>query len=171
MQSDRGPRINHMIRVPEVRLIDDLGEQVGVVSTQRALDMAFEAGLDLVEVSPFDKPPVCKILDYGKYKYDKQKKNRQAKAKAHQRHRREIRLRPRTEEHDFETKMKKAKEFLEAGDMVQFTIWFKGREINFIDSGAEMLNRAIALLDELGKPDTPPARVGNKVTVSISPRK
>lgn len=134
-------RINHRIRVPQVRLIDENGNQVGVVATGEALKRAIEATLDLVEVSGNASPPVCRIMDYGKFKYEKAKKQKEAKKKQHVVHLKEIKLHPKTDDHDFEFKMKHARDFLVRGDRVKVTVVFRGREITHQEFGREILDR------------------------------
>ena len=119
-------RVNHMIRVPEVRVINSDGEQLGVMATDKAREIADEQGLDLVEVSPTASPPVCRIIDYGKFKYEKAKRARQSKKKQHTIHVKEIKLRPKTEEHDYQFKKRHAEEFLEKFFKVKFTMIFRG---------------------------------------------
>src|SRR3982750_2013694 len=131
-------RINERIRVPQVRLIDEKGEQVGVVPTQQALAMARERGLDLMEVSPNAQPPVCKICDYGKFKYEKKKKEHQARKKQTVIKVKEVQLRPQTEEHDLDYKFKNVRQFLQDGDKAKITIMFRGREITYVDQGFKM---------------------------------
>jgi len=130
-EDDRGKslRINERIRLSPVRLIGEDNEQVGVIETDKAMAMAKEAGLDLVEVSPNSRPPVCRIMDYGKWKYQQKKKEAKAKAHSKQSELKEVRLRPGTDEHDLQIKMDRAKDFLEEGHKVQFTMMFRGRQM------------------------------------------
>lgn len=141
-------RINHHIRVPNVRLIDDEGEQLGIVETPKALSIAQDKGLDLVEVAPNSKPPVCKILDYGKFKYQEQKKKAEAKKNRVQISLKEIRVRYRTDSGDLETKLNRARQFLAEGDKVKFSMRFRGREIVYGELGQKVLvNIAKSLKD------------------------
>ena len=134
-----------------------------------ALDMARQAGLDLVEVAPTSKPPVCRIMDYGKFKYDQKKKDHKAKVKQHQIVLKEVRLRPKIEEHDRATKMKRARQFLEKGAKVQFTMLFRGREMAHRDLALEMFKEIVTELEDLGKVESPPQRQGRRITMVISP--
>src|SRR5580700_6942564 len=142
-------RINERIRVPEVRLIDEIGTQVGVVATREALQMARDRGLDLMEVSPNANPPVCKICDYGKFKYEKKKKEAQARKKQTVIKVKEIQLRPQTEEHDLDYKFKNARQFLDDGDKVKITIMFRGREVAYSDQGYKMMKQLAELVKDL----------------------
>lgn len=141
-------RINNQIRIPEVRLIDDNGEQRGIVSTQEALQMAIDAGLDLVEVAPNAKPPVCKILDYGKYKYEQEKKLREARKNQTQIKLKEIRMQPKIEKHDLAFKTKHVAEFLGEGNKVKVTIRFRGRELAHTELGKVVLDRVLDILEQ-----------------------
>jgi len=159
----RGPRrpaqipdyelvINERIRAPKVLLIDDEGNKVGVMMTRDALDRAREASLDLVEVAPSADPPVARIMDYGKYLYIQQKKARETKKKTSTSQLKEIKLRTKTEDHDLQTKMKKAKEFLENGDKVKIRIMYRGREMAHQELGWEMLEKVHKELEDYGQP-------------------
>ncbi|MCK5157498.1 MAG: translation initiation factor IF-3 [Spirochaetales bacterium] len=141
-------RLNNQIRVPEVRLIDDQGEQRGVVPIQEALTLAADTGLDLVEVSPNANPPVCKILDYGKFKYEQEKKMREAKKKQTQVKLKEIRMQPKIEKHDLQFKTKHVIEFLSEGNKVKVTIRFRGRELAHTELGRVVLDKVLVILDE-----------------------
>ncbi|MBI2500217.1 MAG: translation initiation factor IF-3 [Deltaproteobacteria bacterium] len=133
------PRVNYRIRVPEVRLIGSGGEPLGIMKTQEALLRAEEAGLDLVEISPTAKPPVCKILDYGKYKYTQKKKAHDAKKKQVIIHLKEVKMRPATDEHDFQFKVRHLKRFLEEGNKAKVTIVFRGREMAYTGQGHNLM--------------------------------
>jgi translation initiation factor IF-3 len=137
-----------MIRVPNVRVISHDGEQIGVISTKEAITRAQEAGLDLIEISPSASPPVCKIGDFGKYKYELAKKQKDAKKRQHIVHLKEIKMHPKTEQHDYSYRIKHAREFLENGDRVKVTIAFKGREMAYLDFGRKILARAAQDLEE-----------------------
>jgi translation initiation factor IF-3 len=142
--------MNERIRVREVRLIDAEGKQVGIVPTDEARRMAIEAGFDLVEVAPDGRPPVCKIMDYGKYKYEQKKKAHSGK-KVHHAKIKEVRLRPRTEDHDYGVKLRHAREFLEKGDKVQIILMYRGRELVHQEVGRALLERFIADLADLAR--------------------
>ena len=158
--------MNDRIRVREVRLIDAEGRQVGIVPTEDARRMAFEAGKDLVEVAPDARPPVCKIMDYGKYKYEQRKKH--TGHKVHHARLKEVRLRPKTEEHDYEVKLRHAKEFLEKGDKVQICLMFRGREIVHKDRGEALLQRFINDLQDLAKVERSGPYEGKRMTVLLT---
>jgi translation initiation factor IF-3 len=152
-----------------VRLVDENGNQVGVVPTRQALDMAREAGLDLVEVSPQAKPPVCKILDYGKYKFQLQKKASEARKNQQIVTVKEITIRPRTDDHDYDVKMKNARKFLERGDKVKFNLRFRGREMAHQDLGLEMMARIESDLQDVAKVDQKPRQEGRNMNMLLSP--
>jgi translation initiation factor IF-3 len=162
-------RRNDRIRVSPVRLIDENEEQAGVVSLSEAQARAREAGLDLVEVVPNATPPVCRILDYGKYKYDLAKKNRQAKAHRHETELKEVRIKtPKIDTHDLMIKVNRAKEFLLRGDRVQFSLRFRGRELAHIDEGQRIFNQIEEALEDCGKVDRS-RREGRRITMLIAP--
>ena len=164
-------RINFKIRCPEVRLIGDDGEQLGIMPTNDARKIAEDKGLDLVEVAPNAKPPVCKIMDYGKFKYREQKKEMAAKKKRTETETKELRIRYRTDKGDLQTKLKQARSFIENGDKVKFSMRFKGREAMYINVGVQKLNEItealsdIAIIDEQSKPQ------GNNIYVVYAPDK
>ena len=137
----RGPRVNERIRIREVRLIDDAGQQLGVMPTEKALELAREKGLDLVEVAPDSRPPVCKILDYSKFKYEEKKRKRESAKKQHKVITKEVRLRPKTGEHDYQVKIKHARRFLSKGYKVQVNVLFRGRERAHTDIARGHLDR------------------------------
>jgi translation initiation factor IF-3 len=161
-------RINDQIRVPSVRVITNEGEQLGIIPTDEALGVAREAGLDLVEVAPNEKPPVCRVMDYGKYKYQQRKKHHNGKV--HHTKIKEIRLRPKTGAHDVGFKVKQAKTFLESRDKVQVSVVFRGREIVHVDEGKRVINDVIQQLEEIGKLETPPMQQGRRIVCTIAPR-
>lgn len=165
------PRKNNEIRVREVRLIGANGEQVGIVPIQEALNQASLVGLDLVEISPNAKPPVCKIMDYGKYKFEKEKKAKEAKKKQKQIKLKEIKFSPVIGEHDYMFKLKKAIEFLENGDKVLFRLRFRGREILHRDKGYEVFERLKNDLQEYGNVEKLPKMEGRFLTMTFSPLK
>ncbi|MCD8493948.1 MAG: translation initiation factor IF-3 [Alphaproteobacteria bacterium] len=168
-RNDDGPRVNEQIRVPEVRLVGADGEMVGVIATREALVMAEEAGLDLVEVSPGAEPPVCKILDYGKYKYEQQKKANEARKKQKTVDVKEVKLRPGIEEHDYQVKLRNARRFLEDGDKVKVTLRFRGREMAHQDIGLSVLNRMKEDLGDLAKVDMDAKMEGRQAVMVLSP--
>jgi translation initiation factor IF-3 len=165
-----GPRINEAIRVPEVRLIDENGQNVGVVPHAEALERAVQAGLDLVEVSPDANPPVCKILDYGKYKYQTQKKA--AEARKHQKtvEIKEIKMRPAIDEHDYLVKMRSIKRFFEEGDKVKITLRFRGREMAHQQLGMDVLQRVKGDLETIAKVEAEPRLEGRQMVMVLAPR-
>jgi translation initiation factor IF-3 len=169
-QRDTGPRINDRIRAPEIRLIGAEGENLGVVTPSQALALAEEAGLDLVEISPNAAPPVCKIMDFGKYKYEVQKREAEARKKQHIIEIKEIKFRPNTDTHDYEVKMRNVMRFLEGGDKVKVTLRFRGREMAHQNIGAELLQRVAADVGEVGKVENMPKMEGRQMIMMIAPR-
>ena len=163
-------RVNRYIRVPEVRVIDDDGEQLGVMATEKALELAREQGLDLVEVSPTAKPPVCRIVDFGKYKYEKNKKLKESKKKQHTVQLKEIKLRPKIEEHDYQFKKRHAVEFLEKSHKVKFTIIFRGRELDHKELGARILKRLETELEPVGIVERGAQFEGRLMTMYMAPQ-
>lgn len=164
-------RINEKIRLPEVRLIDDAGNQHGVIAINVALEMAKEAGLDLVEVAPQANPPVCKILDYGKYKFEQEKKLRESKKKQKLVKMKEIRMQPKIEKHDLEFKAKHVKEFLEEGNKVKVTVRFRGRELAHTELGKVVLEKVMEAIDGTFNVDRPPQMEGRFMSMILSPKK
>jgi len=162
-------RINERIRVPQVRLIDEKGEQVGVVPTFQALQMARERGLDLMEVSPNAAPPVCKICDYGKFKYEKKKKEHEARKKQTVIKVKEVQLRPQTEEHDLNYKFKNIRTFLEEGDKAKITIMFRGREITYVDQGHKMMRQLAEMVKDIAIIEAFPKLEGKKLIMVLAP--
>lgn len=171
-QAQRGPqiRINQRIRVPEVRVIGDAGEMLGVMQTQEALRRAQERGLDLVEVNPKAEPPVCKILDFGKFKYDEKKKAREAKRKQTVVEIKEIKLRPKTDDHDLQFKTRAAHRFLEAGHKVKFTVRFRGREITHPEKAQEQLDWIVQQCEEIANVEVRPAMEQRTMTLLMAPK-
>ncbi|MFM1816977.1 MAG: hypothetical protein RLZ98_3672 [Pseudomonadota bacterium] len=165
-----GPRINDAIRVREVRLIDEQGENVGVVSRDDALERAVAANLDLVEVSPDAQPPVCKILDYGKFKYQEQKKAAEARKKQKTVEVKEIKLRPNINEHDYDVKMRSIKRFFEEGDKVKITMRFRGREMAHQNLGYDLLQKVKGELADLSKVESEPRLEGRQMVMVLAPR-
>ncbi len=162
-------RVNEQIRISPVRLIGANGEQVGVIPTAQALDMAREAQLDLVEVAPLERPPVCKIMDYGKFKFT-QKQKQKEKTKSHQQKLKEIRVRPKTGQHDIETKVNQARKFLQHKDKVLVYVLFKGREMQHIDEGRRIMQTVLEQLEELAKIEKPPTMEGKRMTAMLAPK-
>ncbi len=158
-----------MIRVPQVRVIDAEGNQLGVMATRDAMTTAEEAGLDLVEISATATPPVCRIMDYGKYKYQLSKKSKDAKKKQSVVLVKEMKLRGKTEEHDFQFKVRNIKKFLGEGNKVKVTIIFKGREITHTDLGMGMLKRVIEELKEVAVIEAPPKLEGRNMSMMVAP--
>jgi translation initiation factor IF-3 len=165
-----GPRINDQIRARDVRLIDENGQNVGVVSRFDALQRATDAGLDLVEISPDAEPPVCKILDYGKYKYQEQKK--QAEARKNQKivEIKEIKMRPGIDDHDYDVKMRAIKRFFEEGDKVKITLRFRGREMAHQHLGMEVLNRVKSETETVAKVESEPRFEGRQMVMVLAPK-
>ena len=162
-------RINERIEVPEVRLIDDAGQMVGVVSTAEALRRAEDLGLDLVEVSPSAEPPVCKILDYGKFKYESQKKANAARKKQRVIEVKEIKMRPNIDDNDYNIKMRKIHQFLEEGDKVKVTLRFRGRELAHQDLAMSLLERLRDEVGELAKVEQFPRMEGRQMVMVMAP--
>jgi translation initiation factor IF-3 len=163
-------RINKLIRVPQVRLIDTDGKQIGVVTIQEALQKAEEAGLDLVEISPNAVPPVCKIVDYGKYRYNVTKKEKESKKAQHQVKVKEIKVKPNIDSHDLETKTRQAKDFLLKGNKVKITCMFRGREMAHTEFGEKVINRMCELLSEVSQTESSPKQMGRIMTVVLAPK-
>ncbi|WP_317850390.1 translation initiation factor IF-3 [Roseovarius aestuarii] len=166
---DTGPRVNENIRSTEIRLIGADGDNVGVVSPEQALGMAEEAGLDLVEISPNANPPVCKIMDYGKYKYEQQKRESEARKKQKVIEVKEIKFRPNTDTHDYDVKMRNVTKFLENGDKVKITLRFRGREMAHQELGRELLERVAEDTKEIGKVEHMPKMEGRQMIMVIGP--
>ena len=158
-----------MIRVREVRVIDDEGQQLGVLPTSEALALAQEKGLDLVEVAANAVPPVCRILDYGQYKYELQKREREAKRKQKSQTFKEIRLRVKIDVNDLRTKLRRAGEFLDEGDRVKVTVQFRGREMSHANLGRDLLDRAAGILEEHGVVERPPLLEGRNMFIVMAP--
>lgn len=159
-----------MIDAPEIRVVGADGEMVGVLSVAEGIDLAEDAGLDLVEIAPNSDPPVCKVLDYGKYKYEEQKRRNEARKKQKTIEVKEIKMRPGIDTHDYETKMKAARKFLGNGDKVKFTIRFRGREMAHQQLGMDVLNRVRVGLEELVKLEQFPKMEGRMMTMVVAPK-
>jgi translation initiation factor IF-3 len=153
-----------------VRVIGDDGEQVGILSTREALQMAQERGLDLVEVSPTARPPVCRIMDYGKFKYEQSKRERVARKKQHVVHLKEVKLRPKIEDHDYATKLRLAREFLGEKDKVKFTVTFRGREVAHPERGRSLLEKVLTELADVASAETVVRAEGRMLTVTLLPK-
>jgi len=166
---DTGPRVNDRIRAPEIRLIGAEGENVGVVSPAKGMALAEEAGLDLVEISPNATPPVCKIMDFGKFKYEQQKRESEARKKQKTIEVKEVKFRPNTDTHDYDVKMKNVVKFLEKGDKVKVTLRFRGREMAHQNLGRELLERVAADVEGLGKVENMPKMEGRQMVMMIGP--
>ena len=166
---DKGPRYNYRINSPEVQVIASNGENLGILNTSKAISMAKEEGLDLIEIAPNANPPVCKIIDMGKFKYDAQKKANKAKKKQKIVLLKEIKLRPVTETHDYDFKVKNAKKFIIKGDKVKFTIKFKGRELQHSHLGNELMNKIKEDMKDVGKVEMDPKFEGKQMTMVIQP--
>lgn len=162
--------MNDAIRVREVRLIDSEGENHGVVSIEDAMERAANVGLDLVEVSPDAKPPVCKILDYGKFKYQEQKKAAEARKKQKTVEVKEIKMRPNIDDHDYDVKMRSMKRFFDGGDKVKVTLRFRGREMAHQQIGRELLLRVKSDIDEIAKVESEPRLEGRQMVMVLAPR-
>jgi translation initiation factor IF-3 len=163
-------RINHRIRVPEVRVIVDEGEQLGVIPTHEALRIATEKGLDLVEISPRSFPPVCRIMDYGKYKYEQAKKKQQARKHASTVEIKEIKFRPKTEQHDMDFKVKHVRTFLEEGNKVRLAVVFRGREITHPQTGMAVLNRVIEATADISSVEVTANLEGKRMIMILAPK-
>ena len=166
---EAGLRINHRIRVPEIRVILD-EEQLGILPTHEALRLAEEKGLDLVEISPRAFPPVCRIMDYGKYKYEEAKKKQQARKRASTVETKEIKFRPKTEGHDMEFKVKHIRRFLEGGNKVRLAVVFRGREITHPKTGMNVLDRVVELCSDIATVEATPNMEGRRMIMVIAPK-
>jgi translation initiation factor IF-3 len=163
--------MNERIRAREIRVIDEDGAQLGVMATRDALVMARERGIDLIEVAPQAQPPVCRIMDYGKYKYDQSKKEKEAAKKHKQSELKGIQMFPNIEEHDFEVKVRNAIKFLEDGDKVKVTVRFKGRQITHPEFGRQQMDKVVQMTNQVGQVEKPPAFEGRMMTMILSPLK
>jgi translation initiation factor IF-3 len=165
-----GPRVNDEIGVPRVRLVDERGQMVGIVGRNEALTMAVDAGLDLVEIAPNADPPVCKILDFGKFKYEEQKKKNEARKKQKIIEVKEIKLRPSIDDHDYDVKMRSMVKFIGEGDKVKVTMRFRGRELAHQELGMDVLMRVKTDLDTLAKVEQMPRMEGRQMVMVVSPK-
>ncbi len=160
-------RVNEMIKIPELRVVDEEGEQIGVMSNEEALHLAQERGMDLIEISPNAKPPVCKIIDYGKYKYEQSKNAHKAKKKQHITHLKEIKLSTKIEKHDIEFKMRNAEKFFAKGDKVKFTLRFRGREMQHQEAGYEILNLIKERFADICTIEKAPTKMGRMLSMTL----
>jgi translation initiation factor IF-3 len=169
--TDKRVRINRQIRISPVRVIGDDGEQLGIMPVEQALETAESNGLDLVEVAPDSRPPVVRIMDYGKFKYEQARKARQAKKKQHNVSLKEVKFRPGIEEHDLEFKLRHARRFLEEGNKVKATMMFRGRQVAHPELGREVLSRVAGELEDVGKVESNPVLEGRNMVMVLAPRK
>ncbi|MBX9786769.1 MAG: translation initiation factor IF-3 [Alphaproteobacteria bacterium] len=169
--ASNGPRVNEKISSLKVRLVDENGEMVGVLSQKEALERAYRAGLDLVEVSPNADPPVCKILDYGKYKFEEQKRRAEMRKKQKVIEIKEVQLRPGIDKHDFEVKMRSARKFIDDGDKLKVTLRFRGRELSHQELGMDVLTRVKETLQDVAKVEHDPKFEGKRVIMILAPLK
>lgn len=165
------PQINERIRFPEIRVIDSDGSQVGILSPKEALKLAEERELDLVLVSETAKPPVCRIMDYGKYKFEQEKKAREAKKKQHTADVKEVKMRYKIDDHDYQVRVNQAQRFLKSGDKVKATITFRGREIQHSNLAEDLLKRMAEDLKEIAEVQQAPKREGRNMMMMLSPKK
>jgi translation initiation factor IF-3 len=165
------PRVNHRIRVPQIRVIDEDGTQLGILPTEEARRRAEEKGLDLVEVSPTARPPVCKIMDFGKFKYEQKRNAAAAKKKQHQVEIKEVKFRPKTDKHDFEVKLNRVKRFLLEGNKCKVTIMFRGREIVHPEIGHDILKRVAEAVEDSASVESQPRMEGRQMFMIIGPSK
>ena len=163
------PRVNHDIRATEILLIDEENTKRGVISTKEAIAMAEAAELDLVEVAPQATPPVCRIMDYSKYRFQQQKRDKDARKKQKNQVVKEIKMRPKIDQHDYDFKVKAVKTFLSAGHRVKVSIFFRGREMAFLDRGREVLNKVVAAVADFGKIEMEPRMEGAYMRIMIAP--
>jgi translation initiation factor IF-3 len=166
---EEGPRINDRIRVPEVRVISEDGQQLGLMAPEDAIARAEEVGLDVVEVAPNAKPPVCRIMDYGKYKYEQKKKA--GKGKGHAASLKEVKLRPRTDDHDLAFKLRNARRFLIDGDKVKITVMYRGREMVHRELGRSQLTKVVELLGPIATVENPPRMEGRFLSMILVPNR
>lgn len=165
-----GPRMNYQIRIPQIRLIASDGKQLGLFSTDAAIKMAQEEGLDLVEIDPNAKPPVCKIMDYGKFKYTKQKQQHQSRKNQVIVHLKEIKLRPNIGEHDLEFKVRHVRRFLEEKDKAKITVQFRGREIQHVNLAREVLDKVLKQIEDVGAVEVAPKLEGKNLSMILMPK-
>ena len=169
-KEDDEPRVNEEITAHEVLVVDENGVKLGVFPTGEAIEIADSRMLDLVEVAPLAEPPVCRILDYGKYRYQMQKKDKDARKKQKVQALKEMKMRPKIDEHDYDFKVKAIKNFLEDGHRVKVSVFFRGREMSFLDKGEDVLNRVIADCELVGKSEGPARMEGRYMRVMLTPQ-
>lgn len=169
--NEKRVRVNRQIRISPVRVISPDGEQLGIMPVEQAQAMAEEQGLDLVEVAPNARPPVCRIMDYGKYRYEEARKLREARKKQHQILVKEVKFRPGIETHDFDFKIRHARRFLEEGNKVKATMMFRGRQMAHPELGREVLSRVAEAVDDVGRVESQPLMEGRNMTMILAPRK
>lgn len=162
-------RVNREIRAPKVRVIGQNGEQVGILSLYEALNMADGAGLDLVEISPSAVPPVCKIIDFGKFRYDQTKREKENKKAQHQIKVKEVKIKPNTDDHDVETKLRHAREFIEKGNKVKITCTFRGREMMHPEFGEKLIKRMCDQLEDIAQAEAPAKMFGRMLNIVLAP--
>jgi translation initiation factor IF-3 len=170
MTADKQHRVNEVIRVREVRLIGSDGSQLGIMATEDARRLAEEEGLDLVEVAPNAKPPVCRVMDYGKFKYKQSKRVHEAKKKQKLLQLKEMKMRPKTEEHDYQFKIKHVRRFLSEGNKAKITIMFRGRELSHMELGSRILDRLVVDLSDISIVEQQPKREGRNLTMVLAPK-
>ncbi len=168
ISQDRGPRINHQIRIRQVRVIDEENKQLGIMETADALALALHKTLDLVEIAPNQRPPVCRIMDFGKYKYEEKKKEQASRRKQHQVQIKELRVRPGTGEHDLEVKMKQARQFFADGDKVLVCCLFRGRQMAHKEVGEQVVQQVVKLLADVAKIESPLRMEGKRMVLLLS---
>ena len=164
-------RVNRQIRISPVRVISPEGEQLGILPIERAQEIAEEQGLDLVEVAPLARPPVCRIMDYGKFKYEEQRQQREARKKQHHVQIKEVKMRPGIEDHDYDFKLRHARRFLEEGNKVKLTMMFRGRQMAHPEFGRQVLDRVSAALQDISKVESHPMMEGRSMVMMIAPLK
>jgi translation initiation factor IF-3 len=169
MREDEEPRVNREITAKQVLVVDDKGAKLGVIDTEQAVVMAEERLLDLVEVAPMADPPVCRILDFGKFRYKQQKKEKDARKKQKVQTLKEIKMRPKIDEHDYDFKVKAIKNFLENGHRVKVSVFFRGREMNFLDKGKAVLARVVSECESVGKSEGEPRMEGRYMRLMLTP--
>lgn len=169
VNKDDEPRVNRDIKASEVLLIDDQGVRLGVVPLRQALQMAEERELDLVEVAPLATPPVCRIMDYGKYRFQQQKRDKDARKKQKSQTVKEIKMRPKIDLHDYDFKVRAIRSFLQEGHRVKVSVFFRGREMAFLDRGREVLNRVVRDLEDCGKVEMEPRMEGSYMRIMLAP--
>ena len=167
---ENAPRINNEITSSQVLLVDENGVKVGITNTVEAIRMATEQSLDLVEVAPMAQPPVCRIMDYGKYRYQLQKKEKDARKKQKVQALKEIKMRPKIDDHDFDFKTKAVRTFLESGHRVKVSVFFRGREMSFLNKGEEVLNKVIEKCEDVGKCESKPMMEGRYMRILLTPQ-